>query len=405
MTVFEKFIIEHENEEAASLMLSASLYRDIDMRLAANTIGCRRRLKNKVPEWYSITSLIYPDRLCAEQCSSSETARYKAGLAEKIIGKKGRVADLTGGLGIDSWAFSSIAEKVLYNERNPELSKAASRNYKKLNINNISISNEKITSGRVSFILKDFQPDIIYLDPSRRSPAGTKVFKIEDCEPDLLSIKDELLESCENILVKLSPMADTSLAVSKLGPGVREVHIVGAQGECKELLIWINKNWHEACPLIVYNSGKILKILPEEEKQALAVFWTAGSPMEGKFLIEPGKALMKAGYYNGLSSRFRLKKLGVSTHLYVSDAPPEELAGLCKVFKIKQLLTLNNKNIKIIGKTYGSAEITAKNLPLSSESLRKKAGVKPGAGPHIFGARVDSIGNCLIVTERVPLKS
>lgn len=401
MTDFEKFITAHENDDTAALLMTARTNPLIDIKLAVNTIGCRRKLKNKAPQWYARTSLIYPDQLCSEQCSSSETAIYKAALAERIIGGKGKIADITGGLGIDSWAFSRIAEEVLYNEIKPELAKAASHNFKELGIYNITIYNESMGPGKIERVLSGFKADIIYLDPSRRKSTGKKVFMIEDCEPDLLSIKDELTGACSNILVKLSPMADISLTLSKLGPQVREVHIIGAQGECKELLIWLDKNWTGEHKLVVYDSGRSLIIEPGEEKKASAYFLEERESLEGKILIEPGKALMKSGYYNGLCERFGLKKLGVSTHLYISESLPKELAGLCKTFKIKDFMPMNNKNMKNLCKAGEKGEVSAKNIPLNSEELRKKTGIKPGAGLHIFGAKIDSHGNCLIITERL----
>ena len=401
MTDFEKFIIAHENDDTAALLLAAKSNLAIDIRLAVNTIECRKKLKNKVPQWQALTSLIYPDQLCSEQCSSSETARYKASLAARIMGRKGKIADLTGGLGVDSWAFSYVARQVLYNEMKPELAEAASNNFKELGINNILISNESIGSGKIVQVLDGFKADIIYMDPSRRKSSGKKVFIIEDCEPDILSIKEELAEACPNILVKLSPMADISLAVSKLGLQVREVHIVGAQGECKELLIWLDKNWEGEYKLFVYDSGPYIIIHPGDEKKASADFLQGGEPLEGKILREPGKALMKSGYYNGLCKRFGLKKLGVSTHLYISQSLPKELEGLCKIFKIKEFMPMNNKNIRDLGKAVEKGEVSSKNIPLNSEALRKKIGIKPGEGPHIFGAKIDSHGNCLIIAERL----
>ena len=52
MNSFEKFVIEHENDDITKLILSQDKWPDIDIKLAADTIYCRKRLKNKVPEWY-----------------------------------------------------------------------------------------------------------------------------------------------------------------------------------------------------------------------------------------------------------------------------------------------------------------------------------------------------------------
>ena len=56
--------------------------------------------------------------------------------------------------------------------------------------------------------------------------------------------------------------------------------------------------------------------------------------------------------------------------------------------------------MKAVGKTYPKAEVTARNIPMDTDTLRKKLGVTSGDDAHIFGLKSDSLGNLLIVTER-----
>ena len=88
---FADFILLHEGDDPVRLLLSRDklrdLHPDLDIDLAVTTLEVRRKLKNKVPEWYLVPSLIYPFRLSGEQCSSSETAKYKASLLERFIGE------------------------------------------------------------------------------------------------------------------------------------------------------------------------------------------------------------------------------------------------------------------------------------------------------------------------------
>ena len=75
------FILQHAQDDPVRLLLSRDKYPDIDLDLAVTTLEVRKKLRTKVPEWYAVPSLVYPSRLSGEQCSSSETARYKASLA------------------------------------------------------------------------------------------------------------------------------------------------------------------------------------------------------------------------------------------------------------------------------------------------------------------------------------
>lgn len=485
MDSFEKFIVENGNADTVRLVMACKEWpvpedaelAELDAKsLAVNTIEGRRRLRKKLPEWVARTGLVYPSSLCAEQCSSSDTARYKASIVQRIFNeyvgtvasmvgdpcrttgsategtesvpdknspttrnqsvtepaevtigtrKTGRIADLTGGLGVDSWAFSEVAEGVLYNEMNPALAAAARHNFKALGVTNIFIKNSEATSDSLKDIFGDFRPDVIFLDPARRDSAGKKVFLLEDCSPDVLKILPELFGISRFVLLKLSPMADITMAVERLdrtyeeylekasgkgwnGQWVREVHVVASGGECKELLILLDGEWKEGYSLTCREDGKTLTFKPEEITKA-----KAGYPDStfARIIFEPGKSLTKAGVSNAICERFGLVKLARFTHLYtisepLSDSESEQrtapLKDFGKVFYVKEILPLNKSSMKDVGKRYPHSEVSAKNIPMSSDELRTRLKVKSGDDAHIFGVRIETPyneDNYLIVTE------
>lgn len=471
MDSFEKFIVENGNADTVRLVMACKEWpvpedaelAELDAKsLAVNTIEGRRRLRKKLPEWVACTGLVYPSSLCAEQCSSSDTARYKASIVQRIFNeyvgtaasmvgdpcrttgsatenkmvtepaevtigtrKTGRIADLTGGLGVDSWAFSEVAEEVLYNEMNPALAAAARHNFKALGVTNIFIKNSEATSDSLKDIFGDFRPDVIFLDPARRDSAGKKVFLLEDCSPDVLKILPELFGISRFVLLKLSPMADITMAVERLdrtyeeylekasgkgwnGQWVREVHVVASGGECKELLILLDGEWKEGYSLTCREDGKTLTFKPEEITKA-----KAGYPDStfARIIFEPGKSLTKAGVSNAICERFGLVKLARFTHLYtisepLSDSDLEQrtapLKDFGKVFYVKEILPLNKSSMKDVGKRYPHSEVSAKNIPMSSDELRTRLKVKSGDDAHIFGVRIETPyneDNYLIVTE------
>lgn len=409
-----KFVSEHVSDDTSRLILNRIKWPDIDMDLAVSCIESRRKLKGKVNEWYNNQNLIFPAKLSAEQCSSSATAGYKADLAERIaqLSQNGswKIADLTGGLGIDSWFFASKASQVLYNEMQEILCNAAKHNFNALGTINITISNHTVISKNApeigispSALLQDFQPDIIYMDPARRGDGGRKVFLIEECTPDVLTLKEELFEISRHILIKLSPMADISMVCSRLGLCCREVHVVASAGECKELLIWMDREWNAEYTIhTVEISGDRIEssfvFKPSEERDSS---YTYGH--SGQFLFEPGKALMKSGAFNLISEKFGIDKLGVSTHYYLCDdiCKAEKLKMHGKVFRITSISPLDKRSIKDAGKKYPDSEVTARNIPMNTETLRKKLGVSSGGNAHIFGLKSDNAGNLLIIAERI----
>ena len=258
---FAEFILAHEADDLARLALSRDRYAAEveDFDLALTTLEVRRKLRLKVPEWYEVPSLRYPFRLSGEQCSSAETASYKAAVAS-VAGR--RIADLTGGLGVDSWAFSKVAAAVLYNEMKPELAAAAEHNFRELGVENVTVRNCRLDPGNVGEVLDGFEPDIIFLDPARRSEDGRKVFRLEDCQPDVLQLLPELFSAAPLILLKLSPMADITLVCRQLG-SVREVHVVASDGECKELLLLLERGYEGNFTTVIYENGSIIQAVAE----------------------------------------------------------------------------------------------------------------------------------------------
>ena len=463
---FADFILAHSSDDPSALALRRdSLAPGVeDFDLALTTLEVRRKLRLKVPEWYAVPSLRYPFRLSGEQCSSSETAFYKAAVACCAYGatksaktpqnvsfiaqmvnemrKNGvfcvnrcpmRLADLTGGLGVDSWAFSKVASEVLYNEMQPALASAAEHNFKALGADNVRVRCREIVPGNIAEVLDGFKPDIIFMDPARRAEDGRKVFRLEDCRPDVLKLLPELFETAPHVLLKLSPMADITLVCKQLS-GVKEVHVVAAEGECKELLLLLERGYEGEYSTILYESGAVLCVVDQVQGQnglggILGVGpgpgtmplnslrgilggpgpgdkntpgpksnWTrsAGDITlgAGQVLFEPGKALLKAGAFD-LPCRYGLQKLGRHTHYYIGEVP-KELRPFGKCFEILEVQPLNNKTIKDLGKRYPQASVTARNIPLTSEELRKKLGVKDGGTVHVFGLKMDSLGNLLI---------
>ena len=411
---FAEFILAHEADDLARLALSRDRYaaevEDFDMALT--TLEVRRKLRLKVPEWYAVPSLRYPFRLSGEQCSSAETASYKAAVAS-VAG--GRIADLTGGLGVDSWAFSKVAAAVLYNEMKPELAAAAEHNFRELGVENVTVRHCRLEPGNVGEVLDGFEPDIIFLDPARRSEDGRKVFRLEDCQPDVLQLLPELFSAAPLILLKLSPMADITLVCRQLG-SVREVHVVASDGECKELLLLLERGYEGNFTTVIYENGSIIQAVAEggvlkpmatlglvrgRGPQAEPVGGVAKRRFEnttlcdGVFLFEPGKALLKAGAFD-LPCRFGLEKMGRHTHLYTGQVP-DELRPFGKCFEILEVLPLNNKTINELGKRYPQASVTARNIPLTSDQLRKKLGVKDGGTIHIFGLHSDEENSNLLL--------
>ncbi|MDY6464001.1 MAG: hypothetical protein SPK80_05260 [Bacteroidales bacterium] len=418
MDSFSAFIQEHDGADTFDVRFLTSVRQQFgaDAERVIATLAVRKKLKDKVPQWFAEPSLVYPKPLAGEQCSSSATAFYKASLLQELAASAGkdslRVADLTGGLGVDAWAFSQVATEVLYNEMDADLADAARHNFAALGRSNIRVSCAEITADSLSAVLGNFAPDVIFLDPARRSASGQKVFRLADCSPDLIALKDSLLRLCPTVLVKVSPMADIVQLGRELGDCLQAVHVVAVGDECKELLLLLQRSgdpvrlavrigrYAVQLPAAWSGSrmlrGAFFQVLCDEEHPA-------GGQREARYLADeaelkaarwlfvPGPALTKAGAFNLPCSRFGLVKLGRSTHLYVpsGDVFPAGLLLSGKRYRICSVLPLDKAGIREAATRWPKADVTTRNLPLDSEGLRKRLGIKTGGAIHLFGFRAD----------------
>lgn len=80
------FIRQHQDDDVRQLAFLGSKYPEVDMPFALDQIRGRKMARVKLPRWASIDSIIYPPHISMEQCSSEQTALYKAELAARLFG-------------------------------------------------------------------------------------------------------------------------------------------------------------------------------------------------------------------------------------------------------------------------------------------------------------------------------
>lgn len=389
-----RFLLEHENDDPDRLLLSAGRWPDIDVRRAARNIRARRIIREKVPSWHACPELDYPGSLPLEQCSSEATAQYK----QSFVPEGGRMADLTGGLGVDCWFMSRRTAEVHYCERREELCAAARHNFAVLAGRGAGGPDIAVHGGDGVAWLQA-QPgrfDFVYLDPARRDKTARKVYDVADCEPDLLAVKDVLLAKASRVLAKISPMADIARTLQQI-PEVRELHVLAVRGEVKELLLLLEAapgGRHGSEPLIVAADGPHrLAFLPAEEPAAEVRY--AGAV--GRYLFQPAKAVLKAGAFRLLSARFGVAKLAPSTHLYTADEPVAGFPG--KQFRVEEVLDWNKASQRILRERFDRLEMTALNFPIGTEALRERLGIAGGGDRHLFATTLSDKKKTMILCK------
>lgn len=384
------FIRDHAGDDVRQLALHAARYPKVDMRVAATQIEGRRLAATKLPSWAVAEGVIFPVRLSMEQCSSEQTARYKASL----VGGE-RLADLTGGFGIDCSYMSDGFKETTYIERNEELCRIATHNFALLE------KNITVVNGNSEEMLASLAPqDWIFVDPARRSASGGKVVALSDCEPDVCRLEELLLQKAKRVMVKCSPMLDISQALRELH-SVSEVHVVSVGNECKELLFILGGDTVDEPVIHTINfrgdSAQVLTYTVAEELDAVCDYTTSVS----SYLYEPNSSLMKAGCFRLPATRWGLKKLHRNTHLYTSGVLIKEFPG--RVFKVKNIDGFGKNELKRLSSELKKANIAVRNFPERPEALRKRLKLGDGGDVYLFATTLNDERRVIIRCEKVDL--
>ena len=354
---------------AQDLALQRDKYKnlsDAEWRWWLQQIEGRERTSDKLPTFANIENWWYPIRLSCEQCSSELTAKYKASLIRSFTHLLTRsFVDLTGGYGVDTYFISKHFEHTDYVEQDTELCRIAKHNF----------DSEPITIHNTTaeaFLLTDGSYDLIFLDPARRDSHGGKVFRLEDCTPNVIKLLPTLLARLTpngRLMLKLSPMLDLTQALNALDMVTWDIHIIAIKNEVKEVLL-LSHGTGRITAIDLDKEEQAFSFVREEERLAKADYQLTAI----HYLYEPNAAILKAGAYKLISTRFGLHKLDVNTHLYASEKPISDFPG--RVWQIEQ-----TENVR-------QANVLTRNYPLSPEILKKKLHLRDGGENYLIGARV-----------------
>ena len=398
-----QYILSHATDDVAHLALHPSKDPQVDMPMALQQIAGRQKAKEKLPDWYATPGILYPKKVSMEQCSSSQTADYKASLVE---GKS--FADLSGGFGVDTIALARKFEKGYYVEPQEELCELFQHNSKTLGISNITIVQNTLEN-----VIDEMETvDVIYLDPSRRDGHGKRVVALEDCSPNLLEWKSVLLDKCNTLMIKLSPMIDLHQILRQL-PEIYAVHVIAVNGECKEVVCLLSHG--DDVHIVSTTSGTTINAVDicnnttngpcrdDVHIVSTTTEFERSAPLSiasqiGTYLYEPNAAAMKAGIFNSISQQFQVQKLEKNTNLFTSNELREDFPG--RIFRIEAVHDFHPRKTAKELSHLESASIAVRNFPLSAEELRKTLKIKDGNACYLFGCTLSGNKKCVIQCQK-----
>ena len=406
-----EFVRQHANGDVRKLALQGAKDAEVDLQMALQQIAGRQTARKKLPSWAEVEGVVYPPHLNMEQCSSEQTARYKA----QIAGKGESMVDLTGGFGVDFYWMSQGFRQRTYVEQNEQLCAIAQENFRTLR------HDCRVCCCDTATYLSEMpHVSLAFLDPARRNEHGGRTYGIEDCTPNVLELLPLLVQKTDRVLLKLSPMLDWRKAVSDLEKAspdgvfqVTDVHIVSVDNECKELLLLLGKEQTDGLRVVCVNGASSFTfILPPKGRSvaripSVGMFssqagnnlfpgWEqltssdlADSPL---YLYEPNASIMKAGCFAEVEAQFPVRQVSSNSHLFLSSDEIGDFPG--RKFQILAISSMNKQEIK---KKFSeslvpmeSANIAVRNFPMTAELLRKKLKLKDGGDTYIFATTLAS---------------
>ena len=416
------------------LALQSHRHPDIDMPFLLDQLVGWQTARTKLPSWAANEDIIYPPHLSMEQCSSEQTAEYKARLVARLVGLEniassdlnsdcsrysageettpkqqenhvqnsfeGSFCDLTGGFGVDFSFIARSFKRAIYVEQQEKLCELARHNFHALGLTQAEV----VKGDGTTYLHQLDHVSVLFLDPARRNEQGGKTVLISDCTPDVLALEEELLEKADSVVIKLSPMLDWHRAVDELNRlcnVVREVHIVSVRNECKELLLVLQRTKGEkddktatkkALQVFCVNDESIVSYSLDEALSTSQRLLSA-IPKAGQYLYEPNASLMKAGCYALLTARYPLLALSLNSHLFVSEEVIDDFPG--RKFEITAVSSFNKKELRRSLLGIDKANIAVRNFPMSVADLRKRLKIKEGGNVYLF-ATTDAESNHLL---------
>ena len=381
----QEFITRQLHSTAADLMLQASKYPEWDMKAIVQQLVGKQIANKKLPSWFENEQILYPIRLSMEQCSSEETAMYKS-----TILNSGKGIDISGGFGVDTSILAKDSKLVVYCERNTDLVSIVENNFNAFKQSNIEVY---IGDG-IECLSAQNEMDWIFVDPARRKE-GERVFRLQDCEPNVIELKELFFEKANQVLIKTAPLLDIQQTLKDLD-FVKEVHVLSVNNDCKEVLYLLEKEFIGKTLVVCSNLKKQSKqdfSFTFEEERALETNYS--EPLV--YLYEANASIMKSGGFKSVAAKLKLFKLHKHSHLYTSTKLIKEFPG--RTFKIQFLLAADKKSLAKHGIKKGN--LACRNFPQKVEIIKKKLKLNDGGENYIFATTLLGDKPKLVVCTKV----
>jgi hypothetical protein len=379
----------HAGDDPAAFAMRFHGRSDLPVRAMAEQIACRKKAAVKLPSLARFP-LLYT-RLALEQASGERAAKWKASLMQ---GR--RAIDLTGGLGIDTLFLARRFDEVVSCERDEPLARLAEANRCVMGVTNVEtrIGDSEELLARYA----DDSFDWLFVDPARREHGGRSA-GLQQSSPDVVRLHDLMLRKAAKVCIKASPALEIS-GLETLIPALSEVIVLSVDGECKEVLLLLDREREAGRKPEVHAVclGNVpFEIASDADGDAGKII--AETP--GAWLYEPDAAIIKARLTSELARQLHLEFLNHSVDYLTSAHRVEPFPG--RSFRIEEYRPFRPKSFRKELAELGitNAAIQRRDFPLSVEELRKRYRIGESSERFLFFTK-DASGGLVWLSCRKP---
>lgn len=341
----------------------------------------KEKYRDKWPRLFEIPDYAFPPKANAEQASSEATAVWKAKNLLPIGTRK--ILDLTGGSGIDTWAFEQLGIHADCVEPDPYLAELLRWNGRHSTRNVTATTAEQFQPTQPNY-------DVVYVDPSRREKSGQRIDWSDLGEPNPLEHLSTWLSWAPTVILKLSPMADLR-AVQRWFPSADLIAYLSRKREVKELLVRIpripNGAPTEVLAADVDAFGtETYRVIPSNARVVTV-------PDVLGFLHDPDPVLRAAGADASWAAGHGYAALHPGMSLFTSRSADLVPGG--RHFAVESVHDRMPSSL-------GAASIVTKNFPERAEVLRQKFRIREDSERFLFAIqRGSGSAKTYIVARRI----
>jgi hypothetical protein len=353
------------------------------------------KIAKKLPSFFAVQLLT--DARALEQSTSEAVARWKAKAFPAA-----RLLSLTGGLGVDDWAWAITGTKVHSVDPNESLNGWVIHNAERMNIEihrttNTAENELELLESR----LGEAGYNLIYIDPDRRPNGTRKSFDAADYLPNVFELIGKHPHIAPRWLIKMSPMVDPTWIHNQFSCRTK-IFAVGLNGEVKEILVEAFPNEARSDAMDV--DAICLETWHDEATQEMRteVFaFSDGIPIlsgNETYLFEPSVTLFAACLQKHIPERFNIPAATPNHHFFVAQSPlPAAFGRSLKVSNtfsgslrsIQQQLhpfLLPNQPIKG-KKQLPQLNVTPRDCGMNTQDIKKILQVGDGGNQYLFITR------------------